>query len=109
MAIRPPGPPAQGAPTGPTPKSSDPEDGGKPTADSSSWVDRARRSGPQRRVEQQQKAEPIPSLDAVFEAMPAAGAGPAKAQVLSTNLDAWNARWDMLQGATKSIDTSYFI
>ncbi|MBL8952944.1 MAG: phosphatidylserine/phosphatidylglycerophosphate/cardiolipin synthase family protein [Myxococcaceae bacterium] len=51
----------------------------------------------------------LPSLDAVFEAMPCVGGGPAKARVLSSNLDAWNARWDMLQAATESIDTQYFI
>lgn len=55
------------------------------------------------------KGKPTPSLDAVFEAMPTVGGGPAKARVLSTNLDAWNARWEMLQGAKGSIDTQYFI
>ena len=55
------------------------------------------------------KGKPTASLDAVFEAMPTVGGGPAKARVLSTNLDAWNARWEMLQGAKTSIDTQYFI
>lgn len=51
----------------------------------------------------------LPSLDAVFKNMPTVGGGPAKARVLSTNLDAWNARWDMLQNAKSTIDTQYFI
>lgn len=49
-----------------------------------------------------------PTLDATFETMRAAGGGSAKARLLSTNLDAWNARWEMLNRATTSIDASYF-
>src|SRR4051812_40066890 len=53
--------------------------------------------------------EKIPSLNAVFDAMPAIGAGPAAARVLSTNSDAWNARWSTIASATKTIDSQYFI
>lgn len=48
------------------------------------------------------------SLRATFDALPAAGAGPAQARLLPDNLDAWNARWDMLEKATTTIDASYF-
>lgn len=49
------------------------------------------------------------TLAQVFEAMPTVGGGPAKARVLSTNLDAWNSRWEMLGSAKTSIDAQYFI
>lgn len=49
------------------------------------------------------------SLSAVFDSLPSSGAGPAKARVLVENPDSWNARWDLLTGAQKSLDTSYFI
>jgi cardiolipin synthase C len=52
---------------------------------------------------------PPKSLAAVFDALPASGSGPAKARILAENPDAWNARWDMLASATRSIDTQYFI
>jgi putative cardiolipin synthase len=54
-------------------------------------------------------ARPTKSLSAVFDSLPSKGAGPAKARILAENPDAWNARWDLLTHATKSIDTQYFI
>lgn len=48
------------------------------------------------------------TLAAAFDSIPAPG-GPTEARVLSNGLDSWNARWDMLKGATKTIDASYFI
>lgn len=48
-------------------------------------------------------------LSEVFDAMRSIGGGPTKARVLSTNLDAWNSRWEMLSNAKVSIDTQYFI
>ncbi|MFL5319404.1 MAG: phospholipase D-like domain-containing protein [Myxococcaceae bacterium] len=49
------------------------------------------------------------SLSQVFDALPTQGGGPANAKLLSKGLDAWNARWDMLTSANKSIDAQYFI
>jgi phosphatidylserine/phosphatidylglycerophosphate/cardiolipin synthase-like enzyme len=49
-----------------------------------------------------------PSLAAAFDRIQAPG-GPAQTRVLSDNLDAWNARWEILSAAEKSIDTTYFI
>ena len=48
------------------------------------------------------------TLEATFDAIRAPG-GPAEARVLSDGLDAWNARWEMVGGAKKSIDANYFI
>ena len=48
------------------------------------------------------------SLAVAFDRIDAPG-GPAQARILSRNLDAWNARWEMLASAEKSIDASYFI
>lgn len=49
-----------------------------------------------------------PSTAVAFDALKAPG-GPAKARILSDNLDSWNARLDVIENAKTSIDTSYFI
>jgi putative cardiolipin synthase len=49
-----------------------------------------------------------PSLAETFDKLKTAGGGPAKARLLPKNMDAWNARWEMVKGATKTIDASYF-
>jgi len=93
----------------------EPKDAPKPKAQepvkqTGSWAARPQQGAPRAgAVGQADAAQQPPSLDAVFQAMPAVGAGPAKARVLSSNLDAWNARWDMLQSAKGTIDTQYFI
>lgn len=51
--------------------------------------------------------EPL-KLAAAFDDLPSVGTGPAKARILSKNLDAWNARWEMVSQAKTSIDASYF-
>lgn len=49
------------------------------------------------------------SLADTFRGLETIGGGPAEARLLEDNLDAWNARWEMLEGAKTSIDSSYFI
>ncbi|MBI5549266.1 MAG: phosphatidylserine/phosphatidylglycerophosphate/cardiolipin synthase family protein [Deltaproteobacteria bacterium] len=49
-----------------------------------------------------------PPLSVAFDRIQAPG-GPAQARVLSKNLDAWNARWEMVSSAKESIDANYFI
>lgn len=57
-------------------------------------------------------AQPPPPVSATlavaFDALKAPG-GPAKARILDDGLDAWNARMDLIENATSSIDASYFI
>ena len=53
-------------------------------------------------------AGPAPKLRAAFDALPTVGGGPAQARLLSDNLDSWNARWEMLEGADESIDAVCF-
>ena len=47
------------------------------------------------------------SLRAAFEAMPEPG--DARLRVLSDNVDAWVARWRLIESAQRSIDVQYFI
>lgn len=54
-------------------------------------------------------AEAPKTLGATFDALKTIGGGPAKARLLSDNLDAWNERWAQLETAKTSIDASYFI
>lgn len=55
--------------------------------------------------------KPLPprpvSLRAAFEAMPEPG--DARLRVLSDNVDAWVARWRLIEGAERTIDVQYFI
>lgn len=48
------------------------------------------------------------SLRETFDGLQTIGGGPAQAQLLQDNLDSWNARWEMLEGAKTSIDSVYF-
>jgi putative cardiolipin synthase len=48
------------------------------------------------------------TLDEAFDSMVTVGGGKADVRVLSKNLDAWNARWDMMVSAKTSVDASYF-
>jgi phosphatidylserine/phosphatidylglycerophosphate/cardiolipin synthase-like enzyme len=50
-----------------------------------------------------------PALGAAFDNLKTIGGGPARAELLVDNLKSWNARWAMLEGATKTIDSTYFI
>lgn len=63
---------------------------------------------PPARAEPSAASPSAQSLSAVFDALPTQGGGPAGARLLSDNLDAWNARWDMVSQATTSIDAVYF-
>ena len=47
------------------------------------------------------------SLRAAFEQMPAPAS--ARLRVLSDNVDAWVARWRLIEGAERSVDVQYFI
>lgn len=49
-----------------------------------------------------------PTLAVAFDNIKAPG-GPTQSRLLSDGLDSWNARLEMLESATTSIDTSYFI
>lgn len=53
-------------------------------------------------------APPAGSLRETFDGLKTIGGGPAQAQLLQDNLDSWNARWEMLEGAKTSIDSVYF-
>lgn len=50
-----------------------------------------------------------PTLGVAFDGLKTIGGGPARAELLVDNLKSWNARWSMLEGATKTIDSTYFI
>ena len=63
---------------------------------------------PPRRLDGAAAASAPPSLAQVFESMRASGGGPARARLLSTNLDAWNTRWDLVSSAKTTIDADYF-
>jgi len=48
------------------------------------------------------------ALRAVFKDLPSVGGGVATVRLAEDNLEAWNARWDVLDSAKKTIDTQYF-
>ncbi|MCC7075198.1 MAG: phosphatidylserine/phosphatidylglycerophosphate/cardiolipin synthase family protein [Deltaproteobacteria bacterium] len=48
-----------------------------------------------------------PSLRAAFEQMPAPAS--ARLRILSDNVDAWVARWRLIESAQRSVDVQYFI
>lgn len=54
-------------------------------------------------------ADGTPSLAEVFHSLKTIGGGPAQATLLTDNLQSWNARWEMLESAKTSIDSTYFI
>ncbi len=49
------------------------------------------------------------SLRAAFDQVKSTGGGNAVTRLLSSNVEAWSERWEMMKSAKKSIDSTYFI
>jgi cardiolipin synthase C len=62
---------------------------------------------PQDSVQLGQAAEDNKDLRAAFDRLVNVG-GPGKAQLLEDNIDAWNARWRMMESAKDTINCQYF-
>jgi len=49
------------------------------------------------------------TLREVFESLPGGVAATSPTQLLTDNMDSWNARWHLLDNAKQTVDTTYFI